>query len=39
MGNKYSRPEIKHVPTAYLQLGPNDLPGSLLPEAADGLPK
>ena len=39
MGKKYSGQKIKDVPTVYLQLGPTDFPGSLLPEAADGLPK
>ena len=38
MWKKYSGHEIEYVPAAYLQIGPTDPPGSLLPKAADELP-
>ena len=38
MGKEYNGHEIEYVPAANLLFGPTDIPGSLLPEAADGLP-
>ena len=38
MGKEYNGHEIEYVPAANLLFGPTDPPGSLLPEAADGLP-
>ena len=32
MAKKYNRQKIKDLPTAYLQLGPADFPGSQLPK-------